>query len=662
MFSLTSLFLENTITASLDKFQPQRIKYDDLVKGKEATQEILLDALSNVGLVSIIDIPSYLDAKRDTLSWKFQECVEDSVATQAHTFFDGTVRRTLATHTVPGPGGVQKIEHKAEDSEACSIFSESSDAMRSVIAHVTDIFASRLSSAMELNTPIMATKDGFVFETIKDVVENGEHLEHFHSYQSTSEDKNMETINWHTDQGFFVVFTPGQIIKEGSSKNSEGFFIKLQDESLVSVELNEGDLVFMLGDGVNQYINSKVNEGGCKLRATPHALFMPSHEKKEARVWYGRMVLPPPSAFVPEQQKTHGELRQLIIDASTSKEKDENVLELGCSSSLVVRNLEETVCAEGSMYCWHRCMNYSDHYLTPEICKERNLEIKCVNPRGQLYEEGHGDYYLDCSNATEFATPYPTLPGYPRNEDMCSDGDWQTFNENGDYSHCYHVGEFNKAVLCWTVDGKFIDGRLAFNGLFGFIALGFVNLGGGNNGMCGASVIMGIPGGNYSAATGVDLSMESTVEEYVIGDPDYFFRHWSRPVPNRDTTSYNVESNECFTSLTFKTDSINGKSFNVTGVDYLIWSANGEDSFAQYHGLDQRNKFYVEWSTGKAGSDAPEKVDDTTNDNLDHDDSTSGEQDNMEKDPQSTTSNAFIVSSFFNGVVMSTFVAGFSWF
>jgi hypothetical protein len=94
--------------------------------------------------------------------------------------------------------------------------------------------------------------------------------------------------------------------------------------------------------------------------------------------------------------------------------------------------------------------------------------------------------------------------------------------------------------------------------------------------------------------------MDRNVKEYVISDSFSRFRHWSQPVPDRNTTSYDVSSSNCFTALTFKTDSINSLGFNITGIDHMVWSANGKDNYVEFHGRDQRNRFNIEWSTGKA--------------------------------------------------------------
>ena len=113
------------------------------------------------------------------------------------------------------------------------------------------------------------------------------------------------------------------------------------------------------------------------------------------------MILPPALAYIPDQEMTYGQVRKLIA------EDNRKGMALGCSSSQIARHLEtdghENVCADGSIYCWNRCMNHTEYVdgISPEVCQERNLELKCVNPRGQVYSEGHGDFYPDCTDSTE---------------------------------------------------------------------------------------------------------------------------------------------------------------------------------------------------------------------------------------------------------------------
>jgi len=193
-------------------------------------------------------------------------------------------------------------------------------------------------------------------------------------------------------------------------------------------------------------------------------------------------------------------------------------------------------------------------------------------------------------------TPFPTLPGYPRNESICTEEDWVAFSTDESFDQCKSIGDHDKAVLCWTVQGEFVDARLAYNGLFGYMGFGFAG-DAGLNGMLGASIIMALPGDDFNPVDGLDLSKDPTVQEYVISPGYTRFRHWGGPVQGRNTSSYDSESNECFSAMTFTSDSINSIPFNTTGTDNMVWAANGKDYYIEYHGNDQRDNFYIEWAT-----------------------------------------------------------------
>merc|ERR1719350_712116 len=111
---------------------------------------------------------------------------------------------------------------------------------------------------------------------------------------------------------------------------------------------------------------------------------MNQHDLNQARVWYGRMVLPPSDAIHPNGDTTFGELRRLMFKTSLSLEEDQEVIELGCSGShQVARQLEESICDEygypGFYYCWNRCWNLTESGVSDEICAEDNLELNCIN-------------------------------------------------------------------------------------------------------------------------------------------------------------------------------------------------------------------------------------------------------------------------------------------
>ena len=118
-------------STSHDKpFQPLKLPYQDLVAGAELNRGAstgTLAALQDVGMVSITNIPHLKELKEATLSWNMHLCSQESTAARSNQYPDGTLRRTLATHTTPI--GAHHFHHDTE-STACQTFSEASQKFR----------------------------------------------------------------------------------------------------------------------------------------------------------------------------------------------------------------------------------------------------------------------------------------------------------------------------------------------------------------------------------------------------------------------------------------------------------------------------------------------------------------------------------------------------
>jgi len=107
----------------------------------------------------------------------------------------------------------------------------------------------------------------------------------------------------------------------------------------------------------------------------------------------------------------------------------------------------------------------------------------------------------------------------------------------------------------------------------------------------------------------------SSVAEYQISPDGSSFRHWSEPTTGTTTATkngntMNVIVSDCFTALTFQTDNINGKYFNVSGTDDLMWAGNSQDYHVGYHGRGHRARFYINWMTGEGSFWTAEDEDD----------------------------------------------------
>ena len=367
-------------------FSPLKISYKDLLHNQENEfQQALADALSTTGLVSITGLP-HRDDKLAALA-ALPDCLNDSPATLQLEFPDGTVRQTLATHSLPHDRS-SHIDFKTSTSQACLQLDSAAMDFRATVATATQALANRLTQLYPMDDPkvplLISTSqvEDTKFGTIAQVVEQGEFLEHFHSYSKTEEhEQEKTTIEMHVDQGMLLAFTPGLWVHKNNMEMtpSSGFYIETQNGGAQEVRLDEtDDLVFLLGDGVSQYINDRLSPSK-KLRPCPHALEMTAASSSDdQRVWYGLMVLPPPDAVHPIHGETFAKLRQEL-----TLEESETALHMGCSSSLMARALHDITCdADTQFYCWHRCFN-----TTAAVCTEANTGLKCANAAGDLWDE-----------------------------------------------------------------------------------------------------------------------------------------------------------------------------------------------------------------------------------------------------------------------------------
>lgn len=419
--SLGVLFLSSTSFAtaavpSFPTFIPTRVSYQSLFDDDDVNTDAFWNALKEVGLVSITGISSAWN--KQALFRELETCMlQPSIAAPLHTFSDGTRRRTLATQTLAGQAKpLFEQQQDDENQDDCRLRLERhSQAFRRVVDQVTAAVADRLGEMLQIKSNsddiffLLDDVDQNQHYTIDQIIHQGEHLEHFHCYYHdgvNSEDTAMpNTIDWHTDQGLMLVFSPGQ--QQG--KATDGFYIQLKDGSAVelSLETEKDDVIVMLGDGVDQYVNPKFNEEESVLRAVPHSFKMQRTEHDDQsqyhsapRVWYGRMVLPPPNAVHPHTAMTFQDMRTSMIDGN------QDILSLGCASPhQVARELadeEETICSNTtSSFCWHQCMNFTDFEdVSPEDCESRSLSVGCVNDEGLLWiDEIHDPaFQLGCVN------------------------------------------------------------------------------------------------------------------------------------------------------------------------------------------------------------------------------------------------------------------------
>ena len=257
---------------------------------------------------------------------------------------------------------------------------------------------------------------------------------------------------------------------------------------------------------------------------------------------------------------------------------------VGCSRKLAESDQPE--CADNQMYCWMRCMNFTEE-VNPDACAEQGLGLQCLSQRLEIWrpQDSHGDYNPTCTDVTDqYVTPPPMIPA---RAESC-DGTFDEFLAKDEYENALELEE-GKHWLLWTVkpDGT-LEAKQAYDDTVGWLAIGPQNPGGKKNGMAGARIVMGIVDTDSPDDPDVFGSpwIGTSVKEYIIHDDLSAFRHWSTPVEPSNLESAEIISTACHTAIKFSTKNIAGWDLNLTddgSVATMIWGSHVDTYLKGYH-------------------------------------------------------------------------------
>lgn len=563
-------------------------------------------ALRSEGVVAVRGVPGLAAAKRAALE-SAAACARAAPAAKTTALGAGASRRTVAavsaglSGSVPfdlGFGGGEQGAAPRADGPCGAEFEARTSEFRALVSRASAAFAGALEYALAgAAQPLLASASDphRAYATVRDVLEAGEHLEHFHAYEQGGGGASWaaaapaeDAIEMHADQGLFIAFTPA--VLEGAAPGGSGeLHVELRSGERAVADFGpaaDDSVVFMLGDGMDRYVNGKLGPAVPRLRPTPHAMVMPEGVGAPARLWYGRMFMPPDDGLDERRGRSIGDVRREMI---------KSVLEgggVGSGAGCSRRMLEEdtTECADNEIYCWMRCMKHTEE-ASPSVCAAKGLGYKCTSQRDQVWRDldSHGDYNPACTNSTEFVSDPPKIPA---REGTC-DGFAEFAGVTG-YKHSVELQK-DKLFLMWDVDGDSIRAKVAYDGIAGWLAVGLTNKGGGHNGMNGAHIVMGVndPDPDVFGAPYVGTG----VHEYIIHDQLTAFRHWSKHYSPEALTEAEMTVTSCHTSMQFTTKSISGWSLDVTaeGASDVLWAIHTDTFLKGYHGFQNRGLLEIDW-------------------------------------------------------------------
>ena len=329
---------------------------------------------------------------------------------------DGTMRMTVGTRTINGAAEPLPAE--------CPALADATAAMRALVDGATHQLLRALQPLQAHPAALLATKDGS-YATLAAVAHAGEQLEHFHAYHMRDEDAptapaaddthdphtapSLPAVPLHTDAGLFIAIVPAMHLRvdhaqpgrpssytptppprDADGGRHDGFYVQQWDgtRARVAPEDEAAAVIFVIGDGWAQWLNPRLTS---PLRPAPHAMAMATAggggdmaaggAPVMARVWYGRMYLPPADAVQHRGGQPFSQWRShhsshptdyhsssgsanttaALVEGGSRRADDSPPLPAGCGGGrryLQTSNIHG--CLQNQIFCWHSCVAVDD--------------------------------------------------------------------------------------------------------------------------------------------------------------------------------------------------------------------------------------------------------------------------------------------------------------
>jgi hypothetical protein len=315
-------------------YQVPSFTINEIQSGKRDND--LKDILTTTGLLAIrVPVPDHHDHQKQHLLEGLCKCQPQDIAQIANgdsrTLADGlTTRSTIASASrgqlpisLPqsditkycGEGVYESLE-KLRDYVSLAATDTFIPALDRLIQQTNSNHIPNLEVEEEENPSkhhqqqqhlIKTRYDEKEYHTISSIIEDANHLEHFHVYSkakhhtSTSHHKRPTStvaavdsaLDWHTDGGLFLAFVPGKSCTDNRDVEDDSFHVsipsgrgnqhsRIEMRAIFPQSINDEIVVaIMLGAGAEHWLNTPDN---LKLRATQHAVKM---KGGDVRAWYG---------------------------------------------------------------------------------------------------------------------------------------------------------------------------------------------------------------------------------------------------------------------------------------------------------------------------------------------------------------------------------------
>jgi len=340
--------------------------------------------LSNYGVLRFAMGESVTETRREALI-NMCECqifLDETALTSyprdigAKNLADGTHRITLATASI-GLSKTLPLPLWIEQECGKDTYKSLTD-LRGIVSDVVNLFVAKLGQ-----------KNGNkINEDLRDALSKTSHPEHFHVYNTPSSGRaGADTLEFHTDAGFFLAFVPALNCNSYQTDN-ESFFLEGHDEPL---SFEEDEVIIMMGAGAQYSLSSDLKSGVLNEEspfvAASHALRL---KPGSHRSWYGKMHLLPVSFDETAQ----------LPQAERMLQQDDHTIPSDCNNST-------------NFFCWNKCLKFPETNVSVS-------SLYCLDPARVTADGNITSAYDACAggfihNPECEGAWYPTdsdIPGY----------------------------------------------------------------------------------------------------------------------------------------------------------------------------------------------------------------------------------------------------------
>lgn len=365
----------NVEMSLLPSYNVIEIDFNKIMQLNKVAIMELINAMTSIGIVQIVNIPNYNINREKGLS-SLSSCLleEQNMNSNALLMRDGSKRFSTGAATMHGI--------PQELSNICAQ-STSQELRATIDMAVRQVFRS-IDSIRGNTNPVI-----FPYQSFDSLLSKGEHLEHMHSYMKIDEsDKNFEnekiTSELHIDAGLFIAMTAGKYSSSSECESKRGLFIELPRGILAHANVHDDALILMAGKGSSSWIN--FDSIGAYFRPVPHLLMAGICEVDSTRSWYGMMILPPNDAVIDVAKNvTYESYRKQYIQKYTfdsNVRKENNLIPAACEMYSYSEERKLQDCQGDQILCWEQCRNI------PSGCAVSNAI--CIDTTdGSISDGGH---------------------------------------------------------------------------------------------------------------------------------------------------------------------------------------------------------------------------------------------------------------------------------